>query len=226
MADCEPAVFLDVLSPSSTAFFHLLLAGNARAFGGMAIPAWVQLDCATLPTAMVGFAARAAGVDGGLREDLCRRAGLVRLDDDDLLPLAEYCALPTPEQGHVVGFSLFSLLPGLGLRAKALGLLVQQATKQTGITQIDNTALRTHCRLGPLHVEQVGVQVHSRPGTTLVYTLTPPPPSTLAALAAGLSMRVTPHVDTERIARDALRAGDVVVDVDAGAAVIARRSPG
>jgi hypothetical protein len=223
MRDADAAVFLDVLAPTSTAFFHLLLAGNARAFGGMAIPAWVQLDCATLPSAMVGFARRARDIDDDVRADLCRRAGLSGVDDDALIPVAEFCALPTPRAGHVVGFSLFSLQPGLGLRAKALGLLVQQATTQTGITQVDNGALRTHCRLGPLVVDQVGVQVHSKPGTTLVYTLTTPPPSTLSALASGELTRVPHALDVERIARGALQAGDVVVDADVEGLFIGRR---
>ncbi|MBM4282417.1 MAG: hypothetical protein FJ137_17240 [Deltaproteobacteria bacterium] len=226
MRDCDDAAFVDVLAPSSPAFFHLLLAGNARAFGGMAIPAWVQLDCATLPSAMVGFAQRARDVDPALRADLCRRAGLAAVDDDALVPLAEFCALSTPQPGHVVGFSLFSLLPGLGLRAKALGLYVQQATTQTGITQIDNGALRTHCRFGPLVVQQVGVQVHSKPGTTLIYTLTSPAPSTLSALADGSLTRVDHALPTERIPREALRAGDVLVDVDARDAVVAQRPSG
>ncbi len=234
MGDCDDAVALDVLAPSSVAFFRLLLAGNARAFGGMAIPAWVQLDCATLPTAMVGFARRARDVDDDVRADLCLRAELPGVDDDDLIPLAEFCALPTPRAGHVVGFSLFSLLPGLGLRAKALGLLVQQALTQTGITQIDNAALRTHCRLGPLVVDQVGVQVHSKPGTTLVYTLSVPPSSTLQALAAGTLARTTNDLAVLRIPRSDLRAGDVLVDVGVdvvdGArvevAVVAARSAG
>jgi hypothetical protein len=224
MDDCDDAIAIDVLAASSVAFFRLLLAGNARAFGGMAIPAWVQLDCATLPSAMIGFARRARDVDDDLRADLCRRADLPDIDDDALVPLAEFCALPTPRPGHVVGFSLFSLLPGLGLRAKALGLLVQQATTQTGVTQVDNSALRTHCRLGPLVVDQVGVQVHSKPGATLVYTLTPPSSSTLAAIAAGTLTRVEHTLDVERIPRGALRAGDILVDVDREELVVARRA--
>jgi hypothetical protein len=221
MDDAEDAVALDVLAPSSVAFFRLLLAGNARAFRGMAIPAWVQLDCATLPTAMVGFARRARDVDAALVEALREDAGVGPLDGDALIPLAEFCALPTPAPGHVVGFSLFSLLPGLGLRAKALGLLVQQATTQTGITQLDNTALSTHCRLGPLRIEQVGVQVHSRPGATLVYTLTTPPPATLVALARGALRRVPFDGQTRRAPPASLAAGDLLVDVDRDGVVLA-----
>jgi hypothetical protein len=213
MGDAGDAVALDVLAPSSAGFFRLLLAANARAFGGMAIPAWVQLDCATLPTAMVGFARRARDVEATLRDALCAAAGLDGLHDDDLVPVAEFCALPTPAPGHVVGFSLFSLAPGLGLRAKALGLLVQQATTQTGITQIDNPALRTHCRLGPLRIEQVGVQVHSRPGTTLVYRLDVPSPAVLVELARGVRRRVDAAGPTRVRPRAALAAGDILVDV-------------
>jgi hypothetical protein len=170
---------------------------------------------------MVGFARRARDVDAALVEALCVAADVGPLDDDALIPLAEFCALPTPAPGHVVGFSLFSLVPGLGLRAKALGLLVQQATTQTGITQLDNTALSTHCRLGPLHIDQVGVQVHSRPGATLVYTLTPPPPATLAALAGGTLHRVPFHGPTRPAMRASLAAGDVLVNVDRDGVLLA-----
>jgi hypothetical protein len=221
MDDAEEAVALDVLAPSSRDFFQLLLAANARAFGGLAIPAWVQLDCATLPTAMVGFARRAGALEPALVDDLARAAGIDRPADDALVPLAEFCALPTPVPGHVVGISLFSLVPGLGLRAKALGLLVQQATTQTGVTQIDNAALATHCRLGGLRVVQVGVRVHSRPGTTLVYALRPPSSAVLVDIARGACRRVPFAGPTRRLARDEVRAGDVLVDVVGDHAIVA-----
>lgn len=212
-ADCDAAVAIDVLDDDAVSFFAVVNAANARAFSGLAMPAWVQLDCATLPTAMVGFAAKKRDLvehHAALVSDVEARAGVV-VDDDALVPLAEYCALPTPEAGHVVGFSLFSLLPGLGLRAKALGLLAMQAQVQTGVTQFDNTALSTHCRFGPLVVEKRSVQVHSKPGTTLVYRLQVPPPETLTRLAIGESRRVEFAGDTVRKA--SLEEGDVVVDV-------------
>ena len=226
--DCDDAVAIDVLDDSK-GFFDLVNAANAKAFGDMGMPAWVQLDCATLPTAMVGFAARKRHLDQmGLHSlvvDLARRAGLAAdddpddgLDDDDLVPLAEYCALPTPDVGHVVGFSLFSLVPGLGLRAKAAGLFAMEARVQTGVTQTTNTALKTHCRLGPLVVEKRGVQVHSKPGTTIVYRLQVPPPSTLAALAVGALTRVPFNGPTKKKA--SLEDGDTLVDVDGAGFVV------
>jgi hypothetical protein len=212
MADADDAVFIDVLDPQTTPFFKLMIAANAKAFGDMGMPAWVQLDCATLPTAMIGFARRAAAVDAALRADLEERAGVV-VDDDALIPLAEYTALCTPEAGTVVGFSLYSLEAGLGLRAKAMGLLAMKATTQQGITQLDNSALKTHSRLGPLHILRVGVDVHSRPKTTLIYRLKVPAADVLAAFAAGTRRSVVYEGQTRRKARTALVAGDVVVDV-------------
>lgn len=220
--DCDDAVGRDVLDDDAKGFFDLVNAANARAFGDLGMPAWVQLDCATLPTAMVGFAVKKRHLDGGLVADLEARAGLVgdrALDDDALVPVAEYCALPTPDAGHVVGFSLFSLVPGLGLRAKAAALLVMEARLQTGVTQTNNTALKTHCRLGPLVVEKRGVQVHSRPGTTLVYRLQVPPTKTLAALAVGTLSRV-PFVGATTT-KAQLDDGDTLVDVAGGAYVVA-----
>lgn len=217
------AVVKDVLDDDSADFFALVNAANARAFGGLSMPAWVQLDCATLPTAMVGFAMKARELDASLVDDLAARAG-VPVGDDDLVPVAEYCALPTPEPGHVVGFSLFSLVAGLGLRVKALGLFSLQARVQTGITQADplrplQGALRTHCRLGPLVVEKRGVRVHSKPGTTLVYRLQVPPSSTLAALGRGALTRVPFSGTTTKKA--GLDDGDTLVDVAADGFVVA-----
>jgi hypothetical protein len=216
MADTAPAVVVDVLDPKNAIFFRLMNVANARAFGDMGMPAWVQLDCATLPTAMIGFAVRADGLDRSLVDDLRRRAELPILDDDQLIPLAEYTALPTPMPGHVVGFSLFSLVPGLGLRAKAMALLAMGAVEQTGITQVDNLALKTHCRFGPLEMTKVGVEVHSKPRTTLVYRLRVPEPATLLALANGTQTRVPYAGATRTITAAELREGDRVVDVNNG----------
>jgi hypothetical protein len=215
MTDASDAVVVDVLAPDNVPFFKLMLAGNARAFGDIGMPAWVQLDCATLPTAMIGFARRAGDIDAAVVDDLVGRAGLAAIGTEQLVPLAEYTALCTPAAGDVVGFSLFSLLPGLGLRAKALGLLVMGARHQTGITQIDNVALRTHARFGPLEVVRLGVEVHSRPTTTLVYRLVVPDEESLRALARGEHNRVPFSGATRVCRREDLAVGDRIVDVGA-----------
>lgn len=205
------AVALDVLDPAHAPFFERLRLANAHAFGDIGMPAWVQLDCATLPTAMIGFARRARDLAPSLRPIF---ASTGEHHDDDLVPVAEYCALPTPVVDEVVGFSLFSLEPGLGLRAKAMALLAYGARRQLGMTQRDNTALKTHCRLGVLDIVQVGVAVHSRPLTTLVYRLDVPDEQTLAAIARGELVRVpTSTAKNQRRPLIALQAGDRLVDV-------------
>lgn len=186
-------VVLDVLAPATLPFFHLVNAGNARAYGGTAMPAWVQLDCACLPSGMTGLAVPRAHVDGALWTDLV--ADVARLfgpdaadalgDWDGLVPLSEYACVPTPEAGHVVGFSLYSLKKHLGARTKAMALLMNQARAQTGVAQVDNAALRTHTILGPLDVVCARVLAHSQPQTTFVYRLRVPADEVLAHIARG-----------------------------------------
>ena len=190
--------FLDVLDEKTLAFFQLLNAGNARAYGGMGMPAWVQLDCATLPSAMIGFAAPRADVDDDLFADLARYARATFGDAcapvlaraagagyDGLVPLSESCLTPSLEPGVVVGFSLFALAPGLGLRSKALALCCHAPRAQVGVAQWANAAVKTHARLGDLAVVAPRAWAHSQPEATFVYRLTPHDDATLRALAAG-----------------------------------------
>jgi hypothetical protein len=176
-------------------------AANARALGGMAMPAWVQLDCACLPSAMIGLARPRADVDAALfaslREGVAAAFGEHAARDVDtwqgLVPLAEYGCVPTPEPGRVVGFSLFSLVPGLGVRTKAAALLMHQARVQVGIAQVDNPALRTHTAIGPLDVVAARVPVHSKPHETIVYALRVPPDDVLEGIARGARLPPRPQ---------------------------------
>jgi hypothetical protein len=187
---CE---IVDVLAPAHLPFFRLVNAGNAVAYGGTAMPAWVQLDCACLPSGMIGFAARRADVDDALWAKLVTQVrasfgvdAAAALDGyDGLVPLTEYACVPTPEDGHVVGFSLYSLRKGLGTRTKAMALLMCGATRQTGVTQVNNSALRTHTLLGPLDVIAPRVTAHSDPVHTFVYALRVPSSPVLQGIALG-----------------------------------------
>lgn len=172
-------VVRDALSAEEQTFYRLLNAGNQHAFGGMGMPAWVQLDCCTLPTAMVGFSTPRSRVDPRLYEALVEHVGRVfgahaaqeaQAYEGDV-PLSEYCALATPTAGTVVGFSLFSLLHGvdLGIRTKALALLCYGAQRQVGLTQYNNGAVKTHVLLGPLTLTHATAPPHSRPRETFVY---------------------------------------------------------
>ena len=159
--------------------FHLIAVGNQLAYGELGMPPWVQLDCATLPGAMVGFAlpreklpfhltARlAATVRARFGEDAAKA-----LDDyEGPWPVSEYCAAPTFVEGTVVGFSFFSLVRGLGVPSKALALRCYGAREQIGSAQYSNPSLRGHTAFGPLELIPPRVQAHSRPNDTFVYRL-------------------------------------------------------
>ncbi|MDA1196247.1 MAG: hypothetical protein O2894_13840 [Planctomycetota bacterium] len=171
---------IDVLAPASAPFFDLLLRGNALAFGAASMPGWVQLDCATLPSAMIGFALARADVPAGL----AARLGDLPVDSDALVPVCEFCAALTPEPGTVSAFSLFSLLPGLrlGVRAKALALLLMDARRQMGVTRREGPVRRTHELFGPLRVLADRTVVHPAAEDTMIYELDVPPAAVLEAL--------------------------------------------
>ncbi|MEW5855137.1 MAG: hypothetical protein AB2A00_40550 [Myxococcota bacterium] len=184
--------FLDVLAPETLPFFHLLNAANHVAFGGMGMPAWVQLDCCTLPTAMIGYAIPRHEIPedtwgrlvGAVSRNFGEPAARALQGYNGLVPVSEYCALPTWEEGTLVGFSLFTLLrgEGLGARTKALALRCYNARVQIGITQYTNSAIRTHTLLGPLRIAAPQAWPHTRPEDTFVYELTIPSTQVLDAL--------------------------------------------
>ncbi len=172
-------IFVEVMAAGSQNFSRLVNAGNARAFAPLSMPAWVQLDCCMLPTAMAGFCAPRATVDDALFSDLRARVeksfGAQAADDlaryDGWVPLSEYTSLPSVIPDTVVGFSLFALVPHLrlGVRTKALGLACTGARFQIGMTQYDNSAVRTHAMFGPLEILEPRALAHSTPLDTFVY---------------------------------------------------------
>lgn len=186
------ATFLDVFSAETIPFYRLVNAGNTIAHGALGMPAWVQLDCCTLPSAMVGFSARREDLEGDLWERLRERVGETFGSEaanglagyGGPVPVSEFCALPSLEAGTVVGMSLYSLLRGVGLavRTKALGLLLHGAPSQVGLTQYGNAAVRTHCAFGPLRVVEARAAAHTRPDDTFVYRLRVPEAARLGDL--------------------------------------------
>lgn len=190
--------FLDVLADENLAFFRLLSAANALAFGDLGMPAWVQLDCATLPSAMIGFALPRAEVPADLWGRLAQsHAGCfppeeghgaqVLVGAEDLVPVSAFCAVPSTQPGTVVAFTLFSLLPGLGLglRTKAMGLLVLRAQRQIGVTRRDGPVRRLHERIGPLRVLRDRPAAHPDAENSMVYELEVPAPAVLQDLVLG-----------------------------------------
>ncbi len=186
--------FYDPTVAGDAAFCLAMNRGNCIAYDGseqpaaaaaaLGMPLWVFLDCCTLPSAMVGFAAPR----DALPEDLARR-----LDPDGSLAwlgVSEYMGLPSLEPGTVVGVSLFSLGRGvhLGTRSKALGLFALRARRQVGVAQYANPSVRLHLAFGDLELLAPRAPVHSRPEETFVYTAPVPDPGRLAAMVGGRAL--------------------------------------
>lgn len=197
-AKCEahglaPRVY-EVLDAQSQAFFALLNAANQVAFGGLGMPAWVQLDCCTLPGLMVGWGGERGELPDALItrvEQTLREQGPAQVEASGghaagFWPYSEFCGIRRGND-ELVGVSTFSLLArrGLGLRAKALGLWLSGAKTQVGMTQWDNAAAALHCCFGPLRIIAAQTANHSRPAQTFVYSLQVPSEDRLLAMLQG-----------------------------------------
>ncbi|MGM0556801.1 MAG: hypothetical protein ACQEVA_10525 [Myxococcota bacterium] len=176
---------LAIEDDSNAEFAHILNRGNQNAFGGpqdMGMPLWVMLDCGILPSAVAGYMLPRDVVSDEIVQKLS-----VPDDYDGYVPVSEYCACPTIRQGEVCGFSLHSHLVGRGIatRTKALGLCVYNASRQIGVTQFSNPAIRVHVRFGPLEVLIHRPAVHTHSEDSFVYGLDLPPISKMEDMARG-----------------------------------------
>lgn len=153
-------------------------AGGSAALG---MPPWVMLDCCLLTSAMVGFE---------LPREAFPEELAAQLDPEsrcEYLAVSEYVALPSAEPGRSVGVSLFSMASGmaLGVRSKALGLLVAGCTELVGVTQYANPGVAVHLKFGPLALVNEEVAVHSRADETFIYRLDVPAAEPLRNMALG-----------------------------------------
>jgi hypothetical protein len=159
-------------------FFNII---NGIAFGdrGIPMPQWVMVDLILMPAA-----ALIAGLPQAEFADMVERSTfrfdtdvkqLLRKVQQDMrdsgyrgpVPVGGYCAAPSAEPGRWVGWSLWSLMPavGLGKAAKALALSAYRAQKLDGVTQYDNSALKVHTEFGALKVLVATVPFHTSPGS-------------------------------------------------------------
>ncbi|MFZ0091348.1 MAG: hypothetical protein WAL63_17695 [Solirubrobacteraceae bacterium] len=149
---------------------------NATAFGDKGIPLqnWVMIDLGLLPSAFVlitlpvarAAAAMAGDGDRPPGHGRARRVLSAVLDEAARLayagpiPVAGYCAAPTPTPGSWVGWSLCSAIPGIGTTAKGLGLEVYRARTLTGIAQFSDLGLRVHRKFGRMEVLRAVLDLH------------------------------------------------------------------
>jgi hypothetical protein len=166
---------------STREFLNLFNVINGIAFGdrGIPMPQWVMVDLILMPSAAV-----IASLPQDAFAEMVERSTfrfdtdvklLLRKVQDEMrdsgytgpVPVGGYCAAPSAAPGTWVGWSLWSLMPavGLGQAAKALALSAYQAKKLDGVTQYDNSALKVHTRFGPLKILVATVSFHTSPGS-------------------------------------------------------------
>lgn len=179
----DEIVVLQVEDEENADFCRLLNHSNQVAFGGprgMGMPLWVMLDCAIMPSAIVGFMLDADDAPDDLWQ-------VLDIDEDyeGWIPVSEYCAALTIEPGCVSGFSLHSHIPsqGIATRTKALALAVLDAKAQIGVTQFSNPSIRVHARFGPMEVLIHRPAIHTHAEDTFVYRLHLPELQALEAMA-------------------------------------------
>jgi hypothetical protein len=186
----ESMLCLDLLGPPQNAWtqadmMRIYNVLNATAFGDKGIPLqnWVMIDLGLLPSAFLLVtvtqeAARAALAQarGDRRREHSAQvlaavlAEADRLDHRGPVPVAGYCAAPTPVAGEWVGWSLCSALPGLGTTAKGVALEVYRARTLTGVAQFTDQALRVHRRFGPMEIMAPTLDLHPVPHTMVYRT--------------------------------------------------------
>jgi hypothetical protein len=181
---------LDLLGPPQNAWtqadmMRVYNVLNATAFGEKGIPLqnWVMIDLGLLPSAFLlvtltqqaALAALTEARSDRRREHSAHVLAAVlaeahRLDHRGPVPVAGYCAAPTPVDGEWVGWSLCSAVPGLGTTVKGVALEVYRAHTLTGVAQFTDQALRVHRRFGPMEIMAPTLDLHPVPHTMVYRT--------------------------------------------------------
>lgn len=166
---------------SATEFLTFVNLMNGIAFGdrGLLMPRWVMVDLMLMPSAAViatlpqdEFAAMVERSTSRFDTDVQQHLRVVQETMHTSgytgpVPVGGYCAAPTAAYGTWVGWSLWSLMPavGLGQVTKALALSAYRTRKLEGVTQYDNSALKLHTRFGTLKILVATLPFHTSPGS-------------------------------------------------------------
>jgi hypothetical protein len=168
----------------------------------MGMPNWVMWDLAVLPSALLVIATenrnRFNELVQKLTDDLNslkanvtdekqvnKQRALERALDQALelsrhagtdytgpMPVAGYCASPTPVDGHWIGWSLCSLEIGrnLGTVAKGIGLAIYNTTVLNGVTQYGHRSIGVHTQFGLTRIHAPLLEGHTAPHTFVYET--------------------------------------------------------
>ena len=215
----QPVTWLNSDDPINRRFAYILNAANGAVYGShMGMPFWVMVDCGLMPGGYFGVMGPAKLLPPKLRALIDDNLSTMQppsgtqgenlqapLADDEIIPLAESCAIPATEDKTVIAYSLYSLVPGLGVIAKAAMLSAYRKMGikyQIGIGQFDNQSFRIHTRFGALEILNFSVPLHSLAHKTLYYRLTIPSEKDLQKIARGETEIFRAHRTPEQISCD------------------------
>ena len=169
----EQENLIDPTHSNSEHFCDLLLQLDSITFGpeGMPMEKWVFYDICYMPGSIFGFGIRSKNAPDELKMLFNLSA-----QEDILIPLSMYGAIPMASQGSWMGHNLCSIgkrvgfrdFRGLGTLSKVLGLRAVKAVEFYGATQWSSVALNVHSKFGPLKLHTAFTPAHSE-SHTLTY---------------------------------------------------------
>ncbi len=176
--------FIDVNDGRNKFFLELLNQLDGMAYGEKGIPMdkWVSYDMAMLPSAIVGFCSYSNDLPNVVRDKFndyqkANGLGITNFSDyDGLMPVSEYCAIPTANKDVWVGHTLAvwngsggNQDKGLGTLTKTIAMAVYEPKYLIGIAQYDNFSLRVHSKFDDLEILSAITYPHSMPEMTFTY---------------------------------------------------------
>jgi len=152
-------------------FFNLLKVLDKNSFqeSGMGMDNWVFLDCAIMPSAIIGFAIHSSKASLEILETYN-----IDKSYNGFIPLSMFIAIPMVRKGYWFAHNLSSSnsflkdkLKGLGLLTKAMGIKILKIKNLMGATQWGNHSLKVHTRLAKLKLESAHTPIHSHPDSII-----------------------------------------------------------
>ncbi len=162
-------VLIDPYKKDNFAFIDLLNQMDGLSYGNksLAMEKWVALDCGILPSGFIGLAKKRLETPNYLLKKFNFSKGY-----EGLVPITEYCAIPSADKNTWIGHTCATLEKGagLGLFSKLLGLEFFQIKKYLGVAQYHNTAVKTHAKISDLNLKTALTPAHSDPEMTFIYS--------------------------------------------------------
>ncbi|MBT7903680.1 hypothetical protein HN587_07490 [Candidatus Woesearchaeota archaeon] len=167
------AKIIDATNLESSTFLELLHQLDGISYGNkeMAMDKWVTLDCGILPSAFIGLALPADKLPPELKAQYDLPPNYT-----GLVPISEFCAIPTANPETWITHTLASAIPniGVGTYTEAIGFSIIPAKNILIVAQYDNHSLKVHSKFGVLKLISATTPAHSQADMTCIYEIPAP----------------------------------------------------